>query len=125
MALVTGIVVDSENNPLQDVHVFVKGSNPLIGVVTNSKGNFVINADAYKTLVVSFAGSSKEFLVLAQPQFLNVEFGAEELSEYVGTAKPKNGCGLFCALLIVTGVAVLYEVISNSSTNVEPRKLKI
>lgn len=130
MALVTGIVVNENNEALENVHVYVKDSNPLVGVVTNSKGNFAINADAYKNLIISYAGVAKQYLVLPQPQFLRVEFLADELPEFVGNAspiaKPKKACGVFCALLIVAGLVVTYQIFKDDSEPiVPPKKLKI
>ena len=128
MALVTGIVVNDNNEPLENVHVYVKDSNPLVGVVTNAKGNFAINVDAYKNLIISYAGVSKQFFVLPQLQFLKVEFLADELPEFVGTASPttKKGCGVVCALLIVAGIVITYQIFKDDPEPiVQPKKLKI
>src|SRR6186713_3336530 len=51
---VTGKVTDAENKPVADVTVTVKGTRT--ATITNSSGNFSINATGRETLVFSSVG---------------------------------------------------------------------
>lgn len=55
---VSGVIVDTQKSPLVGVSIAVKDA-PGLGTTTDSKGNYKIKVERYKTLVFSSVGYQK------------------------------------------------------------------
>ncbi|WP_316750947.1 TonB-dependent receptor [Pedobacter gandavensis] len=98
---VKGIVKDKENNPLSGVSVVIKGSPG--GTMTNTEGNFSINAAKGKILVFSYVGMQKQEVTVGNSTTIQVVLSADEqLDEVVvigyGTVKRKDLTGAIASL---------------------------
>ena len=78
-AIVKGIVVDGNNDPIIGATVVVKGNNSL-GTITDIDGKFSLNVpDAKNTLIVSFIGMSPQEVKPAGAKLLKVTLQDNEL----------------------------------------------
>lgn len=116
--IVTGTVIDTENQPVAGANVVVKGTT--IGVMTGLDGKFSINApSSSSTIQVSFIGYMPQEFVVGNNTVLNVTLQAEAtaLSEVVvvgyGSIKKVNLTG---SVDNVSG-AVLVERPQTNSAN--------
>ncbi|MFZ5999699.1 MAG: carboxypeptidase-like regulatory domain-containing protein, partial [Bacteroidota bacterium] len=85
---ITGHVTSSDDgSSLPGVNVVVKGTTN--GTVTDSEGNFVVNAPANGTLVFSFIGLQTHEVAIASRQRIDVAMTSDiqQLSEVVVTAQ--------------------------------------
>src|SRR4051812_2363707 len=83
---ISGVVMSSENKPLPDVTVTVKGTS--IAVITNQAGFFSVNAQKGQTLVFSYVGNQPQEVVVGDATTLNIKLaqGQNQLGEVVVTA---------------------------------------
>lgn len=84
---VTGTVTStSDGTPLPGLSIVVKGTS--IGTITNSEGNYTIDAPEEGTLVFSFVGFRTQEIAIQGRSTINVmmEESIEALSEVVVTA---------------------------------------
>ncbi|MBS1607135.1 MAG: TonB-dependent receptor [Bacteroidetes bacterium] len=81
---VSGTITDSTGKPLEGVNVMVKGGRK--GVSTNARGEFVIEANAGSTLIVSGAGFlEQQIKVTGEVMTISLRENARMLEEvYVG-----------------------------------------
>lgn len=91
--LISGTVVDENGEALIGAHVMVKGRN--LGTVTNSNGEFSINAPEGCTLVISYLGYEDVEVAGTHNSAVNVKLSTssiEELNEVVvkGVKAQKN-----------------------------------
>ena len=61
---VSGLVTDTQGNPLPGVNVIIQGTS--IGVSSDFDGNFQINAENGQILVFSFIGYNDQKLLLME-----------------------------------------------------------
>ena len=76
---VTGVIVDTQKSPLIGVSISVKDA-PGLGTTTDSKGNYKIKVDRYKTLVFSSVGYEKQEVLVKDSPIINVTLKEAETS---------------------------------------------
>ncbi|MDR0793153.1 MAG: SusC/RagA family TonB-linked outer membrane protein [Chitinophagaceae bacterium] len=81
---IKGLVLDENGAPLADVSVMVKGANR--GVVTNTAGEYTIEADADDVLVFSFVGYETQQVPAKDATQINLKKSGSPLDEVVVTA---------------------------------------
>ena len=67
---ITGVVTDSDNNPMPGVNVIVKGETK--GTVTDDKGNYNLATEIGKTVTFSFIGYLPEEIAVTESKVNNV-----------------------------------------------------
>jgi iron complex outermembrane receptor protein len=132
---VKGIVKDPSGESIIGASVFVKGTTST-GTITDFNGNFILNAPANGTLVVSYVGYiTKEIPINSQTNFnIILQENAELLSEVViigyGSVKKEDLTGSVTAIKpdelskgitisaqdMITGKIAGVNVISNNGT---------
>ena len=91
---VTGTVTDKSGNTLPGVDIIIKGTNQ--GTITDANGNYSITAETGQTLICSFVGYKKKFVVVGAQTTVNIvmEETTSRLNEVViigyGTQKRKD-----------------------------------
>ena len=103
---VTGVVTDTNKEPLVGVNVTVKDQAGL-GAITDINGRYKINIEEFSRLVFSYIGFDKQEVLVKRQQVVNVimkESEASELDEVVitGTGAQKK--------LTVTGAVTTVNV---------------
>lgn len=76
---VTGVIVDTQKSPLIGVSISVKDA-PGLGTTTDSKGNYKIKVDRYKTLIFSSVGYEKQEVLVKDSPIINVTLKEAETS---------------------------------------------
>lgn len=76
---VTGAIVDAQKTPLIGVSISVKDA-PGLGTTTDSKGNYKIKVERYKTLVFSSVGYQKQEVLVKDSHIVNVSMKESETS---------------------------------------------
>lgn len=96
---VSGLVNDSDKQPLPYASVYFKNSSE--GVITDENGKFYLqSASNYDTLVVSFTGYEDQFIALTSKSTLNMlvtlagDNTLDELKIYAGKTSKKNNPAL-------------------------------
>ena len=79
MVEVTGVVVDSNKEPLIGVSIFVTDA-PGLGTITNNKGQYKIRVERYKKLTISYVGFEKQEILVKDDLIINVELEEAALS---------------------------------------------
>lgn len=75
--LVKGVVVDSNDVPLDGATVIVKGTN--VGVSTDGKGEFAIKVKTGETLIFSYVGKANQFIPVKDAKKLHVKMLTENV----------------------------------------------
>ena len=104
--VVTGVVTDTNKDPLIGVNVTVK-DQPGLGAITDMDGRYTINIDAYSRLIFSYVGFERQEILVKEQRVVNVtmkEAIANEIDEVVvtGTGAQKK--------LTVTGAVTTVDV---------------
>ncbi|MEI2292518.1 TonB-dependent receptor [Sphingobacterium sp. ML3W] len=76
---VTGVIVDTQRSPLIGVSIAVKDA-PGLGTTTDSKGNYKIKVERYKTLVFSSVGYQKQEVLVKDSHIIDVSLKESETS---------------------------------------------
>src|SRR5690554_3636237 len=76
---VTGVVVDSNNEPLIGVSIFVTDA-PGLGTITNNKGQYKIQVERYKKLTISYIGFEQQEILVKDDLIINVVLEEADLS---------------------------------------------
>lgn len=118
---VKGTVKDTDNNPLSGVSVVIKGSPG--GTMTNTDGNFSINAAKGKVLVFSYVGMQKTEVTVGNSTTIQVVLSDDDqLDEVVvvgyGTVKRKDLTG---AVASITGKEMQADVAKSTSAALQGR----
>ncbi|MDL2231531.1 TonB-dependent receptor [Porphyromonadaceae bacterium OttesenSCG-928-L07] len=105
---ITGSVIDkNDKQALPGVSVTVKGSQPTVGTITNSEGNFSIQVNNNSTLTFSFIGMLSQEVIIdgSQSNFtieltsetetldevIVVAYGTQKKSSFTGSATSVSG----------------------------------
>ena len=104
---VSGIVLDSNKDPLIGANIVVKNV-PGLGVITNIDGKFKIKVELYQRLIVSYIGFESQEILIKDKKTLTVimqESKSSVLDEVVitGTGEQKK--------ITVTGMFLLQEIL--------------
>lgn len=118
---VKGTVKDTGNNPLSGVSVVIKGSPG--GTMTNTDGNFSINAEKGKVLQFSYVGMQKTEVTVGNATNIQVVMADDDqLNEVVvvgyGTVKRKDLTG---AIASITGKEMQADVAKSTSAALQGR----
>jgi TonB-linked SusC/RagA family outer membrane protein len=114
---VTGVVVDSENKPMEGVNISVSGVVGL-GVISNIEGKYKIKIEPFHKLVFSYLGYKTQEVLINEQRVVNItmqESDENELEEIVVTATGAQ------KKLIVTGAITsvnVEELKSHSTSNI-------
>ncbi len=106
IVMYSGVVVDSEDQPLVGVNVVVKGSKPIVGTTTDLDGNFKISMPEGKfTLEFSYVGMKTQevYVQNANKMTVRLEEDATMLEQLVVTGIYRRNTESF------TGSAVTYS----------------
>ncbi len=108
---VTGVVTDSQNEPLPGTSIIIKGT--ATGTETDFDGNYSINVSAGDVLVFSFVGFATQEITVADQTTINVSMEENDsvLDEVVVT-----GYGSQSRATLTTSVAKLDTEILETST---------
>jgi len=68
---VKGTIVDTQETPLPNVSIRIK--NGKIGVISDSNGNYSINASPFDTLIFSMVGIKQEIIAIAGRNIINMK----------------------------------------------------
>ncbi|GAB3009958.1 TonB-dependent receptor [Niabella terrae] len=85
---VRGVVLNQQREPMQGVTVAIK-DQPGLGVSTNEKGEYVIDAHKYQWLVFSYVGYDQQEILINESLKINIELKESEqnaMDEIVVTA---------------------------------------
>lgn len=97
---VTGIVTDTEKEPLIGVNISVQDM-PGLGVITDINGRYRINVPAYNRLIFSYVGYETVSVLIKEQTVVNVtmkEAASTVIDEVVvtGLGAQKEDCGDRC-----------------------------
>nr|WP_299215021.1 VIT domain-containing protein [uncultured Allomuricauda sp.] len=126
--IVSGTVLDADNNPLPGVNVMVKGTTN--GTSTDFDGNFIINAEKDEELVISYLGYTTLNTVIGGSDSISVSLEEDEahLDEVVvigmGIQRERQSLSYVVTNVVsesLQGKAAGVQITQNSGTTVTVR----